>query len=57
MVHLELLILLFEVLILIRVTVWELVDLNPILLDLLSDLQEDGGTERRGFNYCFKSCD
>lgn len=45
MVHLELLILLFEVLILIRVTVWELVDLNPILLDLLSDLQEDGGRE------------
>lgn len=45
MVHLEFLILLFEVLILIRVTVWELVDLNPILLDLLSDLQEDGGRE------------
>ena len=57
MVHLELLLLLFEVLVLIRVSVWELVDLNPILLDVLSDLQEDGGTVRIGFNYCFKSCD
>lgn len=39
LVYLQFLILLLEVLILIRVTVRELVDLDPILFYLFSDLQ------------------
>lgn len=38
--NLELLVLLFEVLILIRITVWKLVDLYSVLFDLLSNLPE-----------------
>jgi len=37
--YLELMVLLLEVLVFVRVAVGELVDLDPVLLDLLSDLR------------------
>lgn len=37
--HLELSVLLLEVLVFVRVAVWELVDLDAVLLDLLADLR------------------
>lgn len=37
--HLELSVLLLEVLVFVRVAVWKLVDLDAVLLDLLADLR------------------
>ena len=64
LVYLQFLILLLEVLILIRVTVRELVDLDPVLLDLFSDLHVriNAGVEKREekgarFQYNAMKCD
>lgn len=44
--HLELSVLLLEVLVFVRVAVWELVDLDAVLLDLLADLEDREGGEK-----------
>lgn len=46
--HLELSVLLLEVLVFVRVAVWELVDLDAVLLDLLADLADREEGENAG---------
>lgn len=52
--HLELSVLLLEVLVFVRVAVWELVDLDAVLLDLLTDLRTKRKEGTRTYGHlCF----
>lgn len=49
--HLELSVLLLEVLVFVRVAVWKLVDLDAVLLDLLTDLWTKGKERIRAYRH------